>query len=85
MSVPTCTGSLLISILEATKSLGFPVSLTASSGHALPFLTIELETVICQRASGRTLLYIMKRTNIPEPLFSLLHAMSGVVATMLGP
>lgn len=24
-------------ILEATKSLGFPVSLTASSGHALPF------------------------------------------------
>ena len=85
MSVHTCFCSLLISILEATKNLGFPVSLMASRGHALWFLTIELETIICQRASGRTLLYIMKRTNIPEPFLSLLHAMSGVAATILGP
>lgn len=68
-SVHTCFCSLLISILEATKNLVFPVSLMASRGHALWFLTIELETIICQRASGRTLLYIMKRTNIPEPCF----------------
>ena len=84
MSVPTCVCSVLISILEATKSLGFLVSLLASSGHTLPCF-IELETVICQRASGRTLHYIMKKTNIPELFFSLLHAMSGVAATMLGP
>ena len=71
MSVPICFCSHLVPILEATKSLGFPVSLIASSGHASRFLTNELEAEICQRASGRVLLYIMKRTKILEPFLFL--------------
>lgn len=70
-SVPICFCSHLVPTLEATKSLGFPVSLKASSGHASLFLTNELEAEVCQRASGRVLLCIMKRTKILETFLFL--------------